>query len=137
VKAKLIGNHIILDIIDADIHYWSPQLNFRIEEDEDNPENTILAGLIGPRPKVWTLFVFIYFALGIIGFFISSYGVSKWMLDEYSHTLWAFPIAILFMLTAYTAGKQGEKLGAEQMEFLKQFIRDTLKGYKAKLISKP
>lgn len=130
IKAKLIDNHIILDIVEADSHYWSPQLNFRIEEDDENIGQTILAGLIGPKPKVWTFFVFIYFSLGIVGFFISSYGVSKWMLDEYSPTLWAFPIAILCMLTAYSAGKQGEKLGAEQVEFLKQFIRDAVEDHK-------
>ena len=135
VKGKLVGHHIILDIVDKEIHYWSPQLNFRIEEDEDNPQHTVLAGLIGPRPKVWTLFMFIYFSVGIIGFFISSYGISKWMLDEYSHTLWAFPIAILFMLTAYLTGKYGESLGKEQIELLKQFIRDVVSNEKAKIIS--
>ena len=123
IKAKLVDDHVILDIADEHVHYWSPQLNFRIEEDEDNPEHTLISGLIGPRPKVWTMFVFIYFSLGIIGFFVSSYGVSKWMLDEYSHTIWAFPIAIILMLTAYLAGKQGESLGKDQIEVLKQVVR--------------
>jgi len=126
IKGKVIDNHIILDIHDNEIHYWSPQLNFRIEEDDENKGQSIIAGLIGPRPKVWTLFVFIYFSLGIIGFFVSSIGVSKWMLDEYSPTLWAFPVAVLFMLTANKAGKYGESLGKDQVELLKQFIRDLI-----------
>lgn len=136
VKARLIDNHIVLDIIDKDSHYWSPQMNFRIEEDEYNPGTSIIAGLIGPTPKVWTMFVFIYAALAIAGFFISSHGVSQWMLDKYSHTIWAFPIAIVLMFTAYLAGREGESLGADQVEFLKQFIRDALKGTDAKLVQK-
>lgn len=132
----MIGNHIILDIVEKDAHYWSPQMNFRIEEDEFNPGTTIIAGLIGPTPKVWTLFVFIYAALAITGFFISSYGVSKYMLGEYSHTVWAFPIALVLMLTAYLAGREGESLGAGQVEMLKQFVREALKGADARLVQK-
>jgi len=123
IKGKLVDNHIILDITGSDVHYWSPQLNFRVEVDEDDESQTILAGLIGPRPTVWSMFMFIYFVTGIIGFFISSYGVSKWMIGGYSHLIWAFPIAILFMLTAYKAGKIGEQLGSDQIEMLKDFIR--------------
>ena len=136
IKGKIVGSLVVLDIIDAHSHYWSPQMSFRVEEDEFNPGTTIVAGLIGPTPRVWTLFVFIYAALAITGFFVSSHGVSKWMLDEYSHTIWAFPIAIVLMFTAYLAGREGESLGADQIEFLKQFMRDSLKGVDAKLVQK-
>jgi len=111
-------------------------MSFRVEEDEYHPGTTIIAGLIGPTPRVWTLFVFIYAALAITGFFVSSYGVSKWMLGEFSYTVWAFPVAIVLMLTAYLAGREGESLGAEQVEFLKQFMRDSLKGVDAQLVQK-
>ena len=126
IKGKIVDNHIILDIVGEDVHYWSPHLNFRVEDDEENEDQCIVAGIIGPRPPVWTLFMFIYFSTGVIGFFISSYGVSKLLLDEYSKTIWAFPIAVLFMLTAYRAGKYGEQLGKDQIELLKQFIRDAI-----------
>lgn len=126
VIGRIVDDHIILDIVHDDVHYWSPQLNFRIESDEENPKQTILSGLIGPRPAVWTMFMFIYFSVGIIGFIISSFGISRWMIGESSALLWAFPIAILFMLTAYRAGKYGEQLGADQVELLKQFIRDAI-----------
>lgn len=126
VNGKIIGNHIILDIVGDDVHYWSPQLNFRVEQDEEDEEQAIIAGLIGPRPGVWTLFVFIYFSIGITGFFIGSYGLSKWYLGDYTHWVLAFPLAFIFMLTAYAAGKYGERLGADQIEMLKQFVRDAL-----------
>lgn len=136
LKVKMIQDHIILDIKEEESHYWSPQMNFRIEEDEFNPGTTIIAGLIGPTPKVWTLFVFIYASLAIVGFFISSHGVSKWMLGEYSHSIWAFPIALVLMLTAYLVGREGESLGADQVEFLKDFVRKALKGMDARLVQK-
>jgi hypothetical protein len=126
LEGHLVDNHIILDIVGDQVHYWSPQLNFRIEADEEDDSKSVVSGLIGPRPPVWTMFMFIYFSTGVIGFFVSSYGLSKWMLGDLSYTLLAFPLAILFMLTAYRAGKYGEKLGAEQIEMLKDFIREAI-----------
>lgn len=126
LSGKIVDNHIILDIVEDELHYWSPHLDFRVEEDEWHPDQVFLRGLIGPRPAVWTMFMFIYFTIGLIGFAISSYGISKWMLGEITLYLWAFPLAILIMLTAYLAGKYGESLGKDQTEVLKQFIRDAI-----------
>lgn len=71
--------------------------------------------------------MFIYFSVGMAGFVISSYGISNWMLGTFSYTLFAFPLAILFMMTAYRAGKYGESLGSDQIELLKQFVRDAIR----------
>ena len=126
IKGIIIDNHIILDITQENQHYWSPQLNFRIEQDEADKNKSIVSGLIGPKPSVWTMFMFIYFMIGIIGFFLSSFGVSKLMLGEYSNWILAIPIAILLMLSAYGVGKYGEHLAKDQIELLKQFVRDAI-----------
>jgi len=127
VKGKIVQNHIILKMEEEQAHFWSPELNFRVEEDETNPDESIISGLIGPNPQVWTLFTFIYFSVGIIGFVITSYGIVKWNLGEFSTLLFAFPVAILFMLTAYKTGKYGEKLAEDQTDILKQFVRDAIR----------
>lgn len=129
-KDKIIGNvannHIILDIPMDERHYWSPQLSFRLEPDPEDEKQTVVRGLVGPRPAVWSMFMFIYFFVGTIGFFIAMFGFSKWSLGEYSNLVLALPISILFMLTAYMSGKYGERLGHDQVEILKQFVRDAL-----------
>lgn len=127
VIGSMIDGLMILDIPEAERHYWSPQLTFRAEPDEDNPEHTVIRGLIGPRPAVWTMFVFIYFSLGILGFFVGSYGLTQWMMGKFSYLVLALPGAFFFMLTAYAAGKYGESLGKDQVEVLKQFVRDSLR----------
>ena len=71
--------------------------------------------------------MFIYFGIGIIGLFASLYGLSKLTLGESSLFVWAFPIALLLMSTAYVASKSGEKIGSEQIEMLKTFFRDSWK----------
>ncbi|MEM6724832.1 MAG: hypothetical protein AAF598_12385 [Bacteroidota bacterium] len=126
LRGHLLGNHIILDIAIEDQHYWSPQLNFRVEQDELDPNQSIVAGLIGPRPPVWTLFMFIYFALGTTGFFLSCIGVSRYLLGEWSYWLLVIPITILLMLSAYRVGKYGEHLAKDQIKTLKQFVREAI-----------
>lgn len=126
IKGRILKNHITLDIAGEDVHYWSPQLNFRVEPDEDDDDYSVVSGLIGPRPAVWTMFMFIYSAIGVIAFFISLFAVSKIMLGKPTNLLYAFPIALLFMLTAYLVGKYGEKLAKDQMELLKQFVREAI-----------
>ena len=126
ISGRVINNHITLDIVGEEVHYWSPQLSFRVEQDDEDLNSSVVSGLIGPRPGVWTLFMFIYFFIAVLGFFISSFGVSRMMLGEYSHLILAFPIAILFMLTAYRVGKYGEQLAADQIEFLKEFVREAI-----------
>jgi hypothetical protein len=127
IQGHIIDHHVILDIVGEEVHYWSPQLNFRIEKDEDKLEQTIVAGLIGPRPGVWTLFVFIYFAIALAGFVLFSIGMSKWLLGGYSHMIWALPVAVLAMLSAYRVGKYGESLAEQQTEILKGFVREAIK----------
>lgn len=126
IKGKVIDHHVILDVTEPDIHYWSPQLNFRIEPDEENTDQAVISGLIGPRPAVWTLFMFVYFSLGALGLFISFFGFTKMLRGTYSNLVLALPLAILFMLTAYKVGKYGEQLGKDQIELFKQFIRDVI-----------
>lgn len=126
ITGKIVGHHVILDIAGEEVHYWSPQLNFRVEEDEDTPGRALIAGLIGPRPAVWTLFMFVYFSIGVAGFFITSYGISRYMVGERSVAIYGLPLAAVIMLTAYQAGQFGERLGAEQVDWLKHFVRDAV-----------
>jgi hypothetical protein len=126
LEGKIINNHIIIDIVEEDQHYWSPQLNFRVEQCEFDENKTVVSGLIGPKPDVWSMFMFIYFFIGVLGFFISSFGIAKLLLGEYSNWILALPIAILFMLTAFGTGKYGEHLAKDQIIILKQFVRDAV-----------
>ncbi|OJJ18006.1 hypothetical protein BKI52_29585 [marine bacterium AO1-C] len=126
MKGVIANDLVILNIVGEEVHYWSPRLTFRVEEDEDDETHTKVAGLIGPRPPVWTLFMFIYFFVGTVGFFISTFALSKILMGQKSLLIAAFPITIVFLLTAYFAGKYGEKLAKDQMEILKGFVREVI-----------
>lgn len=126
-KGKIIMHHVILDIPLQNRHYWSPQLHLEIEAEENEKNSSLLRGIIGPRPAVWTLFLFIYAVVGIIGLTITLYGLSKWSLGDFSLALFAMPVSLIIMSSAYLTSKYGEKLGHEQVEVLKDFLRNVLK----------
>ena len=123
-KGKISNDHVFIDIPETEQHFWSPQMSFAVEEDE---KGAYIRGLFGPKPNVWTMFVFIYTLVGVIGTFLTLYGMSKWALGEFSYTIMGFPIAFIIMCSAYIASKMGEKLGHDQVDVLKRFFKDALK----------
>ena len=48
------------------------------------------------------------------------------MVGERSVAIYGLPLAAVIMLTAYQAGQFGERLGAEQVHWLKHFVRDAV-----------
>ncbi|MBG7630853.1 MAG: GTP-binding protein, partial [Bacteroidetes bacterium] len=71
--SKIVDGHIVIDVPVAENHFWSPQLNIEIEKIEEG--KTIVKGLFGPKPQVWTLFMFFHFAVAVafIGFSVMAY----------------------------------------------------------------
>lgn len=123
----VLGNHFVLDVPHHVAHFWSPRVTFDIVVDEADPQKSMVRGLIGPKPNVWTMFVFIYFSIGIAGLFMSIFGLSRTTLGKDSDLVWAFPIALVLMSTAYLFSKSGQKMGAQQIDLLKHFFRDSWK----------
>ena len=123
--SKIIDGHIIIDVPLGDSHFWSPQLNIEVEKVQGG--RAIVKGLFGPKPQVWTLFMFFHFAMAVafIGFSVMAY--VKWTLKaDYSFSLIAIialPVLWIFM---YFVGRVGKKTGHQQMEELHEFMMKTL-----------
>jgi len=123
--SKISGNHIFLDVPKVDEHFWSPQLQVEVVKGEEG--KTIVKGILGPKPKVWTFFMFIHFvvALAFIVFFVMFY--VKWSLGKdyqlYKYMLIGLPILWVLL---YFFGQSGKKLGYKQMVELDNFLMKTL-----------
>ena len=115
----ILNSYAILRVHDEQQHYWSPQLTIEVEA-QDN--GTLIRGLLGPRPVVWTLFASFYaFAIfaGLVGLI---WGLSQWSLGITPFALWIVPIAIFLITIAYAIAYTGQKLGYEQMLLLRTFL---------------
>lgn len=104
-------------------HFWSPQLTITVEENEDG---NLVRGLYGPKPSVWTMFVFFYSAIGFATMIILMVGLSLWSLGNPATILWLVPVLLLLFLSLYLVAYFGQKLGHKQMGNIHRFIEECL-----------
>ena len=124
-RSKIVDGHIIIDVPKAEDHFWSPQLNIEVENIDG--EDTVVRGLFGPKPQVWTLFIFIHFgvAVAFVGFLILWY--VRWSLEESTTFPLIMTIALpIFWLILYVLGRIGKKTGHQQMDELHAFMMKIL-----------
>ena len=106
-------------------HYWSPQLTVMMEDLEEE-EGTLIRGLYGPAPAVWTMFVFFYALIGFAIVVISVIGFSRLSLDMSAKILWLVPVLFVILLWLYLVSFFGQKIGHDQMETLHAFLEKSL-----------
>lgn len=117
--------HVTIRIPKTDQHYWSPQLDISMEEDEDG---LFLRCLVGPSPSVWTKFVFFYAVIGFVALIGSILGMSQMMIEKMPTGFIAFPIAIAAFVVVYSMGQTGKQLGRDETILLKNFFEEAMLG---------
>ena len=121
---KIMDEHIFIDVLQKDAHFWSPQLHLEILEEENV---TQIKGLFGPKPQVWTFFMFLHFVVGA-GFL----GTGVWFYVNYSlEKNLAIPIVFLVMLPMiwvllYFIGRLGRDFGKKQIKKQYHFMMKIL-----------
>ena len=123
IETTIENNHINFNFFPEFQHYWSPQLNLEISEED---KKTHLRGLFGPSPKVWSMFLFIYSGIGFLGLVGLLYGLAQWNLNINPTGMWVVLGAIILELTFYLIARAGRKLAANQMMILKKELVDIL-----------
>jgi len=103
-------------------HYWSPVLNITFDWDEYD-KKTYLRGVIGPNEKVWTMFMFFYIGLIVIGLFGGLYSLSKWQVSGDTSMLWIAPLCLFLFGSIFTVAKYGKRKAHLQMLHLLRFLR--------------
>jgi len=123
-RSQIANMHAVIDVPEEDEHYWSPQLTVEVIK-EDN--KTIVKGLLSPKPKVWTFFMFLHFLVAISFFvFLVMFYTQYRLNQDYNFSLImciAMPVAWIVL---YLVGQFGKKLGYEQMVQLHNFLVDSL-----------
>lgn len=124
--SKQSGNHIFLDVPKAEEHFWSPQLQVEVIKVEK--DKTTIKGILGPKPQVWTMFIFFHFvlALAFVVFFVLFY--VKWSMEkEYTFYKYMLIILPIIWIIMYFVGQTGKKLAYQQMLELDNFLKRILK----------
>ncbi len=123
-RARIVHDHVTIYIPTEKQHYWSPQLSLSIDEDKDG---CLIRGLYGPRPTVWTMFVFFYSSIAFAMLFVVIFGLSYISLGKPAHILWLVPLLLLIFLSLYRVSYQGQKLGRDEMIMLHKFLESCIR----------
>ncbi|WP_242202602.1 GTP-binding protein [Aestuariivivens insulae] len=134
-QAKSTQSDFIVNRIDDQVfikfpkhkqHFWSPQLHLEINEVDEN--SSLLYGLFGPNPTVWTLFMFLHFM--VAGFFI-AFGIwtyTNWTLgNSYTIQLSLMLLMVVIWFVLYFAGRIGKDSSKGEMHKLHDFMTHVLK----------
>ena len=122
---KVVNHHVVIDVPKENNHFWSPQLHIEIEKNEENI--TFVKGLFGPKPTVWTLFMFFHFAVAITFFVFLVIAYSKWSLKEDFTFAMIMCIAMpILWIVLYFLGQLGKRKGYKQMLELDSFMKQVL-----------
>ena len=119
--SRFSDGHIIIDVPKKEEHFWSPQLNLEVVKSEEN--KSIVKGLFGPKPQVWTLFMFIHFVVGISFLIFGVMLYVKWSLDEaiILPLMMVIFLPLLWVLL-YFLGRIGKSTGHKQMDDLHELM---------------
>ena len=122
---KIIDHHIIIDISDKEQHFWSPQLHLEIEEQDNKSQ---IKGLFGPKPNVWSLFMFLHFAvaLAFLVFVIIAY-TRHTLGQDYLFASYMSVAMVSVWIILYFLGQIGKKKGHDQMLELEAYFNKILK----------
>lgn len=121
---KSVPGHFIVKIKGEEKHYWSPHLHIVFEKLPNG--NTLIRGLYGPNPNIWTLFALLYGSVLLSILFIGFYEGAQYSLGIISSFSWTIPILIGLGISMYLISQLGQKLGAEQTFALHHFLEDSL-----------
>ncbi len=124
-EAAFFPEHIILRFALSDQHFWSPRLELALEEQESG--GTLIRGLYGPSPQIWTFFMIAYGAIGTLALFIAIIGFSRLSLGMTAHILWVLLVLGGGALFLYLMSQTGQKLGADQTFTLHHFFEDVVR----------
>lgn len=121
-----IDDHVFIKFPKHKQHFWSPQLHLEINEIDQ--KTSLLHGLFGPSPTVWTLFVFLHFFVAVIFIGFGAWAYSNWSLkNPYGIQLGIMILMVALWFALYFAGRIGKHKGKDEMHLLYDFMNSILK----------
>lgn len=106
-------------------HLWSPALNLHVEPAEDG-DGSVVHGLIGPEPGVWTGIAFATVGIGTGLLFLLTFGTVQLSLGHSPWALWLAGILAIALLAVWAISRTGKRLAEPQTVVLRHFLEDAL-----------
>lgn len=122
-RGRVYGAHAVLHVREADERVWSPFLSVDLV---GHPEGTLVRGLFGPTPSIWSLFVAAYAVSAFAAVFGAGFALVQWSLGQAPWAGLVVPAAAALALATYAAARAGQRRGRAQMDLLRGVLDDAL-----------
>lgn len=120
---KRLDDHVFIRFREAERHFWSPQLQLEILE-EEGTEGCRVYGLFGPNPTLWTFFMFLHFGVATLFIILGMLAYSTASLGKpYGLLVGAMVAMVILWFVLYAFGRAGRAKGRPQMHELHQFYK--------------
>lgn len=120
-----LGDHIFIKFPRNKQHFWSPQLHLEVFKSTET--KTSLHGFFGPNPTVWTMFMFLHVAVGILFMVNATWLYSNYNLGNPIALQIIISIILIFSwILLYVAGRIGKKKGKPGMREIYDFMMETI-----------
>jgi len=138
VEASFSRKHAVLCMPAENRRFWSPCLDLTIDggdgdgdggapgESDPAEGSTEVWGTYGPRPEIWTGFVFAIGTLTIVATLSLFFGIAQIMLG---HTPWALAIplgALVLAVVLYFSALFGQNLSLQDMYQMRAYLDASL-----------
>lgn len=125
VRGRVIPDFASLMLPEQEREMWSPYLTVSLEKGPGG-QGSLVRGVYGPAPGLWTLFMFLYTALLMSAAAILLYGMVLRTLGERSSILWLVPVLLALFVTLWLVASVGQRLSRHQMKTLHDFVEQSL-----------
>jgi hypothetical protein len=126
-QIKRLDDHVFIKFDARASHFWSPQLQLEILE--ENPTGCRIYGLFGPNPTLWTFFMFLHFGVATLFVIFGIWAYSSASLGRpYGALLGAMGGMVALWFVLYAVGRAGRARGKPQMYELHTFFMGVVGG---------
>jgi len=112
IELKSFPNYIGLHIPEEQQQFWSPRLALSLEPEADN--RTVIQGTYGPNANVWSLYLYCYLIVGLLGTFSGILGFAQRVIGSPPWGLWVCGVMIALGVILYLVAQLGQKLASWQ-----------------------
>lgn len=120
-----IDNHVFIKYPKKDQHFWSPQLHLEIDEVDAN--SSLLHGLFGPNPTVWTMFMFLHFMVAGLFIAFGIWAYTNWSLkSDFIVQVSLMVLMIIIWFVLYFAGRIGRDSSKKEMMQLHEVMESII-----------
>ena len=126
ILVKRMDDHLFFRFNDKERHFWSPQLQLEILDEEKG--GCKVYGLYGPNPTLWTFFMFLHFGVATLFIILGIWAYTSASLGRpYAALIWGMVGMIVVWFAFYAFGRAGRAKGKPQMRQLYSFYKGALK----------